>query len=362
MGVIKKMKTSFIGLGGAGGQLLKQVDGKRINTLEINCTYEDINDISKNILVVGNTGGTDRNREEAKNIIEQNIMVIGQSLLDVCKGTDIAIVVSSSGGGFGSGANIEINRLLNKLAVMEGMPEIIISVMYVPEKDEGQVYFVNHYNNMNEFSDSDLTYSYIKDRSEVLQNFLDINKTRINIEGTSHFDSMEKNTVFGTKGLLTVFKDDKTDFVSNETIAINEAYIGIGTTREEMKEKMEDSKAPNKVEVIYKKHFSDKRKEYIVQSGSVIPESYFEAIKEIANKKGAVEDSIKDKNDELSKTTRNNLKVSFSTGKKKFEKKGGNLEEILGIKLDTKKNKKVPLLGEVDKKDEKKGLLLDGKI
>ena len=106
------LRVGIIGCGNAGNQVCALCAQKYpdIPVIAINCSENDLNTLPKGIhaVLIGDGRGAGKNREEAKSFLEDSIMdfVSNATVREFLSNLDIVFVVSSAGGGTGSGISI----------------------------------------------------------------------------------------------------------------------------------------------------------------------------------------------------------------------------------------------------------------
>lgn len=132
------LQVGVIGCGNAGNQTVSAMAAKYqdIPVLAINCSERDLSTVSKHILqkVVGDGKGAGKNRAESKKFLAQSLseLVSDQEVSAFMHGLDIVFIVSSTGGGTGSGMSLLLSKVLSK-----GFPEVFsIPVGILPSINE----------------------------------------------------------------------------------------------------------------------------------------------------------------------------------------------------------------------------------
>lgn len=131
------LKIALIGIGNAGNQIANNAY-KQIPSFCINTSEKDLNTLSPEIPVflLGDNGGVGKDRRLAKNLLKSNFRaLLGAKIFEeFIADQDIVFVVSSTGGGTGSGLSIMTSDILsrvypNKLFINIGLlPTIYESV------------------------------------------------------------------------------------------------------------------------------------------------------------------------------------------------------------------------------------------
>lgn len=132
------LQVGVIGCGNAGNQTVSAsyAKYKDIPVLAINCSEKDLSTVDKNILqkVVGDGKGAGKNRTESKKFLAQGVsdLVSDEDILVFMEGLDIVFIVSSTGGGTGSGMSLMLAKILSK-----GFPKVFpIPVGILPSINE----------------------------------------------------------------------------------------------------------------------------------------------------------------------------------------------------------------------------------
>lgn len=132
------LQVGVIGCGNAGNQTVSAsyAKYKDIPVLAINCSEKDLSTVDKNILqkVVGDGKGAGKNRTESKKFLAQGVsdLVSDEDILAFMEGLDIVFIVSSTGGGTGSGMSLMLAKILSK-----GFPKVFpIPVGILPSINE----------------------------------------------------------------------------------------------------------------------------------------------------------------------------------------------------------------------------------
>lgn len=133
------LSIGVIGMGNCGGQMADLVcDKLSVDAFAINASEKDINMLRAeeiSVIMVGDGKGTGKNREEAADFLLNKInLVQDDSFKEFLDRNDVIFVVSSMGGGFGSGSCLIMTELLTKLT--EGN-KAIIPVGVLPFDSEG---------------------------------------------------------------------------------------------------------------------------------------------------------------------------------------------------------------------------------
>lgn len=132
------LKIAIIGIGNAGNQVANVAVTKGIPAICINSSVKDLDTISESISVVliGHSEGAGKDRSVAKRFLKQDFkkIIMAQEFNTFLEPVDIVFIVSSSGGGTGSGVSIMFNDILshvyeNKVFINIGiLPTLVDSV------------------------------------------------------------------------------------------------------------------------------------------------------------------------------------------------------------------------------------------
>ncbi len=134
------LRVGVIGCGNAGNQTVSAMKNKykEIPVLAINCSENDLATVDKSITrkVVGDGKGAGKNRAESKKFLAQGVsdLVSDDDMKAFMRELDIVFIVSSTGGGTGSGMSLLLTKILSK-----GFPDVFpIPVGIVPSISEAQ--------------------------------------------------------------------------------------------------------------------------------------------------------------------------------------------------------------------------------
>lgn len=156
------LKVGIIGLGNAGNQIAAlAADKLKIPVMAINTSEKDLETLPGNIpkKLIGASGsasvqGAGKDREKAKEYLKDSVMALisQDDFIDFLKSTQIMFVVSSTGGGTGSGiAPIMTALLLSYIKNMENHQIITIGILPVyDEAYSAQVNTVAYFKELHE--------------------------------------------------------------------------------------------------------------------------------------------------------------------------------------------------------------------
>ena len=113
------LKIAVLGIGNAGGQVANVACTKGFNTFCINSSEKDLDIIHEDIPVflLGNSEGAGKDRRVAKGFVKQfyKDLLKTEAFDSFIADTDVVFIVSSTGGGTGSGMSIILADILAKV-------------------------------------------------------------------------------------------------------------------------------------------------------------------------------------------------------------------------------------------------------
>lgn len=130
------LKIGVIGMGNCGGQMADAASKEGFDAVAINASEKDLGLLSEAVITipVGDGKGTGKNRDEAASFFLDRINMVQDPVFSkFVDDHDVIVVVTSIGGGFGSGASLILVDVLNKMT--EGN-KVIIPVGVIPFEDE----------------------------------------------------------------------------------------------------------------------------------------------------------------------------------------------------------------------------------
>ena len=126
------LNIAVLGIGNAGGQVANVACSRGFNTFCINSSEKDLDIINENIPVflLGNSEGAGKDRRIAKGFVKQYYkdLLKTDDFNDFITNIDVIFIVSSTGGGTGSGMSVIIADILSKVYVNK----IFINVGILP--------------------------------------------------------------------------------------------------------------------------------------------------------------------------------------------------------------------------------------
>ena len=161
------LNVGIIGIGNAGNQVCAYCTKKYpdIPLIAMNCSSNDMQTIPNSIrkVAIGDGKGAGKNREEAKKFLENSIMefLSDQDIKDFLKGLDIVFIVSSTGGGTGSGISLLLADIINQVYRSTSSPVFPITVGILPtvgESLESQANTLSYLTELYEELDDEPTY------------------------------------------------------------------------------------------------------------------------------------------------------------------------------------------------------------
>ena len=136
------LKVGIIGCGNAGNQVCALCAKKYpdIPVVAINCSEKDMQTLPNTIrkVSIGDGKGAGKNRDEAKNFLQNSIMefLSDEDIKKFLTSLDIVFIVSSTGGGTGSGISLLLNNIIRNVYEDSEYPVFPISVGVLPTISE----------------------------------------------------------------------------------------------------------------------------------------------------------------------------------------------------------------------------------
>ena len=236
------LDVTVVGIGNAGNQIAALAQQKlNITTIAINSSDKDLETIPETVIkrVISNPEGSEKgagkDRTKAKSYLKSSIMnIMDEEIRDRISSMDVVFVVSSTGGGTGSGAAPIVAELLTSM-----FPDVItIVVGILPVNQEALSAHVNTLQYLDEIFTqvTDLKYMlYDNDKYSNIASYRmmqkineeivkDIDVLRCTYNYTTPFDSIDSadmKRVLSFKGRLMVARLDeiKERDVDNKSIA-----------------------------------------------------------------------------------------------------------------------------------------------
>ena len=231
------LNVSVIGLGNAGSQVAALANEKLgVPVLAINSSEKDLQTIPSSIphFLMGDSKGAGKERGAAKKFLKDSVMkMINDSELEKIFRTEILFVVSSAGGGTGSGASIMFTNILQEV-----YPEAkVITIGILPTLKEAlstQVNAVEYMQELYERLDGCTYMLYDNDKLAKLPStkmMQTINESIVNdidvIRGTyqlptrfSSIDEKDMGNIITTRGRIAIasLRDIKEKDLDEQTI------------------------------------------------------------------------------------------------------------------------------------------------
>lgn len=237
------LNVGIIGLGNAGSQVAALAHEKlSIPAIAINSSEKDLQTLPKSIAkqLIGDEKGAGKERNAAKLFLKESIMkfISSDSLQAVIQ--DIVFIVSSTGGGTGSGTSILFTNIINE--VYPNTKVIVVGIL--PTLKEALSTQVNSLEYMQELYStlSNVTYMlydnerFAKDPSTIMMQKIneaivhDIDIIRGNYQHPTRFSSIDEKdmlNILSTRGRIAIacvddIKEKDVDNISFEDLLISE--------------------------------------------------------------------------------------------------------------------------------------------
>ena len=153
------LKIGVIGMGNCGGQMANLASKYGFSAIAINASEKDLGLLDSESIVtipVGDGKGTGKNRDEAAEFFLNRINMVQDPVVSkFVDSSDVIVVASSIGGGFGSGSSLILVDVLNK---MTGGSKVIIPAGVIPFDDESYTAQNHAIAWLKELMDMDLSY------------------------------------------------------------------------------------------------------------------------------------------------------------------------------------------------------------
>ena len=213
--------SGVIGIGNAGSQVASLAVSEQMDAVVINSSENDLSTIPDNVIKfpLGDLRGAGKNREEAKKFVKDSIKKILQTdeFVEFMDKKDVIFVVSSTGGGTGSGISPILTQILKKM-----FPDsYVILVGILPTLDEAystQINTLEYIQELYKKLDNPTYMLYDNDRMKNLPSHLmmeSINKAIVEdikvLQGTynyttkySSIDEKDMSMIISTSGRIVV--------------------------------------------------------------------------------------------------------------------------------------------------------------
>lgn len=236
------LKVGIIGCGNAGNQVCALSNKKYpdIPVIAINCSDKDMQTLPNTIrkVCIGDGNGAGKNRTEAKNFLQNSIMefLADNDIKAFLTSLDIVFVISSTGGGTGSGISLLLTNIITQVYKDTEYPVFPISVGILPTLSEALStqansigYFTELYEDMDDptymlYDNDRYSHMLITDALQAVNERIveDINVLRGYYNGATVFNSIDERdamTLITTPGRLVVASlyDVKEKDCNNET-------------------------------------------------------------------------------------------------------------------------------------------------
>ena len=221
------LNVGIIGCGNAGNQVCALCAKKYpdIPVIAINCSENDMNTLPTGVtkILIGDGKGAGKNREEAKTFLQNSIMefVGDPDIKKILSELDLVFIVSSTGGGTGSGIAILLTNVINAVSQSYEKPVFPISVGVLPTIDEAlstQANTLSYLTELYEISESPTYMLYDNDKYSKLPTVQtltkvneaiveDINVLRCYFNNPTTYNSIDERdamTLITTPGRLVV--------------------------------------------------------------------------------------------------------------------------------------------------------------
>lgn len=115
------LNVGILGVGNAGNQVVAHAftQKKSISVFALNCSESDLKTIPDGIpkALVGDGKGAGKNRDESKKFLASDVMdlINNDTMKEFITSLDIVFIVSSTGGGTGSGISLLLSQIIKKV-------------------------------------------------------------------------------------------------------------------------------------------------------------------------------------------------------------------------------------------------------
>lgn len=213
--------SGIIGIGNAGSQVASLALSEGMDAVVINSSENDLSTIPDTVIKfpLGDLKGAGKNREEAKRFLKDSIRKILEKseFIDFMDNKDVIFVISSTGGGTGSGISPILTQILKK-----SFPDTyVILVGILPTLDEAystQINTLEYTQELYKKLDNPTYMFYDNDRMKDLPSHLmmeEINRAIVNdikvLQGSYNFttkyssiDEKDMSMIISTSGRIVV--------------------------------------------------------------------------------------------------------------------------------------------------------------
>ena len=111
------LKVGVLGLGNGGGNVADLAAAEGFTAVAVNGSSKDLDRLQNDVwkFPIGDGKGTGKNREEAKEFLTTHIGILEDAKMqEFLTGNDVIVIVTSTGGGFGSGASILMSQKIHE--------------------------------------------------------------------------------------------------------------------------------------------------------------------------------------------------------------------------------------------------------
>ena len=192
------LDVRVIGIGNCGNQIaLKAHKEANCEVFAINSSENDLSTLPDTIpkSVIGDMEGTGKKRSAAKQFLKECIMELirGEKFISFMDGADVILIVSSTGGGTGSGIAPMLSQIISTTFLQRnGEPIVPIIIGVMPRLTEGYSTQVNTMEYMNELlSVLDQPVYDIYDNNNFAKESAYKNLTMVNSEIVDHIKIMQ---------------------------------------------------------------------------------------------------------------------------------------------------------------------------
>lgn len=130
------LSVGVIGCGNCGGQIADLASSEGFDAVAINASKDDLEQLVNKVecFLVGDGNGTGKDRDLAKEFLHQYSNIIkDEKLVAFVLNHDVIVIYASTGGGFGSGSQLELTSILSQIY----QDKLFIPAGVLPFNDEG---------------------------------------------------------------------------------------------------------------------------------------------------------------------------------------------------------------------------------